>query len=442
MPPALPCARAGHRRYAVIAPASSHRVTPWRGRWRWPVRRCICAVALGIVPCVSVSAQDAPDTGLLNRTQVTGDWGGSRSTLEGRGVRFSVYFLHNYGHKDTGGFEPIGLGRHSGSIDLFGQLDFDRMNAIPGGESLIHVKGNWGSNVNLPTGALSDPIDDADGTHALRIAQLWYQQSTPDRTLQVRLGYLDQQTMLDRNTFANSEDRQFMSTFLDNNNAIVPLAIGPGVAVFYNATDWLSFVVSAADANSRPFAFSFATAFDGEYFTYFETDVQTRVPSATGPLTGNYRVGVFTDPRDSVFFGTDRVDRRNGGVYLSVDQALYGESTGDEQGLGLFVRYGWRPADVNRVTHVLSGGAQYQGLFPGGELDVLGVGVYSAAGSSLYRNHIDSTFDRETAYEVYYALQVSPAVGLTPALHYVKQPGALTTRDSVVIFAVRGRISL
>ena len=99
---------------------------------------------------------------------------------------------------------------------------------------------------------MGDPIDDADGHHAIYIDQLWYQQSSPSRKLQVRVGYLDQQTILDRNVFANSEDRQFMSTYLDNNNAIIPLAIGPGAAVFYNATDWLSFVVTTSDAESRP----------------------------------------------------------------------------------------------------------------------------------------------------------------------------------------------
>ena len=51
---------------------------------------------------------------------------------------------------------------------------------------------------------LGDPIDDADGHHGIYIDQLWYQQSSPDHKFQVRAGYLDQQTILDRNEFANS----------------------------------------------------------------------------------------------------------------------------------------------------------------------------------------------------------------------------------------------
>ena len=389
------------------------------------------AALSGLVAHVSVSAQEPTGNWLRNTTQATGDWGGARPSLENRGVRFSLYYIHNYGHKSLGGFDRTSRGSHSGSVDLFGQFDFDKMNAIRGGEALIHLKNNWSRNINPQIGALGDPIDDADGHHAVYVAQLWYQQNSPGRTLQVRVGYLDQTTILDRNAFANSEDRQFMSTFLDNNNAIIPLAIGPGVAVFYNATDWLSFVVTASYAKSRPPTFSFATAFDGEYFTYFETDLRARLNSANGPLTGNYRFGLFIDPRDQIAFGSDRIKKRNEGFYLSLDQMLYGEPTGDDQGVGVFFRYGWRSADVNRITHFWSGGVQYKGLFPRGEQQTIGFGMYSAVGSDLYREHIDPAFDRETAYEAYYAFQLSPAFRLTPGIRNSSGPSQI--QNSVLV---------
>jgi porin len=393
------------------------------------------------MPGASVVAQEPTENRLLATTRVAGDWGGARTDLEDRGVRLSMFYVHHYGRLDGRRVDPAGRHGHSGSVDLIGQFDLDTLNGVRGGEALIHVRRNWGDNVNPRVGALGDPIDDADGDHGLYIDQLWYQHSSPDRRLQVRFGYLDQQTILDRNAFANSEDRQFMSALLDNNNAILPLAIGPGVALFYNPADWLSFVLTASDAKSDPFDFSFATAFDGEYVTYFETDVRARVNSVNGPLTGHYRVGLFLDPRDRVAFGSDRTHTRTEGFYLSVDQMLYGEPAGDDQGAGVFVRYGWRPANVNRITHFWSGGAQYRGLFPHGEEHTLGFGMYSAVGSDLYRDHIDPTFGRETAYELYYALQLGPAVALTPAIQYVNQPGAQTTRHDLFVFALRGRVS-
>ena len=397
---------------------------------------------MGLCASLPVSAQEPTGRWLLDTTHLTGDWGGTRSGLEDRGIRFSLFYIHYFGHKDRGGFDPVRRRSQSGSADLFGQFDFDTMNAIRGGEALIQLKHNWGHNINPPTGALSDPIDDADGDHALYINQLWYQHSSPSRTWQVRLGYLDQQTILDRNAFANSEDRQFMSTFLDNNNAIIPLATGPGIALFYNATDWLSLVATASDANAQPRTFSFAKVFGSQYLTYFETDFHARLDSPNGPLPGNYRFGFFIDPRDHMRFGGERVEKQSEGFYLSFDQMLYGEPTGDDQGVGIFFRYGWRPAEVNRITRFWSGGAQYTGLFPHAEDHTLGFGAYTAIGSDVYRVHLDPSFDRETAYELYYAVPIGRAIRLTPGIQYIRHPGALTTRDNVFVFAFRARFNL
>ncbi len=410
----------------------------------WPIRG---RTASGAAPASEADTQAAlsarPLKWLVNTDRLAGNWGAVRATLEDRGVRFSLYYNHFYAYKNGGGLDRTGSGRHSGSVDLFGQVDFESM-GIPGGEALIHVKNNWSENINRRVGALGDPIDDADDDLAIYINQLWYQQSSTGRKVQFRIGYLDQQTILDRNAYANSEDKQFMNTYLDNNSAIIPLAIGPGAAVFFNPTHWLSFVVTASDAEARPFRFSFDTAFDGdlEYFTYFETDLKLRLPSRGGPLVGNYRFGLFLDPRDRIVFGSSRTDRQNEGFYLSFDQMVYGETAGSDQGLGLFSRYGWRPGDVNRIEHFWSAGAQYKGLAPNRDQDVLGFGVYSAIGSDTYRDQINPDFDRETGYEVYYAVQLAPAIALTPALQYLRQPGALKSRRNVFVFALGARFRL
>lgn len=396
----------------------------------------VCTIAVA-------SAQPVQENWLLSTPRLTGDWSGARTSLEDRGIRFSVFYVHFYGHKNSGGLSPIEFGTHSGGVDLFGQFDFDKMGVIRGGEALIHLKNNWSRNINPRIGALGDPIDDADGHHGIYIDQLWYQQSSHDHKLQVRAGYLDQQTILDRNEFANAEDLQFMNTYLDNNNAIIPLAIGPGVAVFYNATDWLSFVVTASDAESRPPTFSFATAFDGdiEYFTYFETDLKAHLAGSNGPLTGNYRFGFFIDPRNRSRFADNSLARHNEGFYVSFDQMVYGEPEGDDQGLGLFFRYGHHPGAMNRIANFWSAGAQYEGLLPFADHQTIGFGMYSAIGSKNYRAFVDPDFDRETAYEVYYSAQLTPAFALAPGVQYVDHPGALNSRAGVWVAALRARIS-
>jgi porin len=372
-------------------------------------------------------------------SRLMGDWGGLRSRLEERGFRLSLFYNHYYARKGTGGLDLRRSSRSSGSVDLFGQFDLSRISVIPGGEVLVHVKSLWSESINPWVGALGDPIDDGDGNHPLSLYQLYYQRSTQGRTFQIRAGYFDQQTVLDRNAFANSEDRQFMNAYLDNNNAIIPLAVGAGAALFINPTDWLSFVVTTSDAEARPFRFSLDTAFDGDadYFAYFQTDLRLRFPSANGALDGSYRFGVFLDPRDRTVFGTDRIDTANPGFYLSVDQMVYRERGGG--GLGLFSRYGWRPGEVNRVEHFVSAGAQYEGPLPRRPQDVLGFGHYSVLGSNQYRQWIDPDFDRETGYELYYSAQLFPAVTLSPAVQYIRQPGGLRSHGDAFVFALRTR---
>ena len=102
---------------------------------------------------VSLAAQPAQPTRVLDSPRVTGGWGGARSLLEDKGIRFSIFYVHFYGHKNTGGLSPAGFGTHSGGVDLFGQFDFDKMGAIRGGEALIHLKNNWSRNINPRIGA-------------------------------------------------------------------------------------------------------------------------------------------------------------------------------------------------------------------------------------------------------------------------------------------------
>ena len=179
---------------------------------------------------------------LLHAPRLLGDVGGVRKTLEEEGLALDLYFNHFNGVNARGGKNTNGAQEHSYSIDLFVRTDFERMGLVPGGSALMQVKTNKGKNVNPDVGALSDPIDDADFDKTIYIDQLYYEQSLFERLARFRFGYLDYQTIVDRNKFANSEDVQFMATDLDN-NPMVPRPIGFGATVWVDPTDWLTVLV-------------------------------------------------------------------------------------------------------------------------------------------------------------------------------------------------------
>jgi len=404
-----------------------------------------------------VSAVTKPTGGFLDdlwpRKRLTGDWGGLRTQLEDLGLTFDLFLNEYYGVNTHGGLDTNNAHRQSGSYDLLITADLDKMGLIPGGMLFGFGQGWWSrsKNVNRKVGALGEPFDDADGVREIYVDQLWYQQAFLDKKLQLRLGYLDQQSIIDRNAYANAEDKQFMNTYLDNNNAILPLTIGMGASLFIDPTEWLGFVVGAADGDARVGSPGFDTAFHGgaDYFGYFETDFRVKIPTARGKLPGTYRFGLVYDPRTVRVFEDSLDGRRrprfetgDTGFYLSLDQAVYRENDKDAQGLGLFCRYGRRDdTDINRISDFWSTGLEYVGPIPGRDLDVVGLGVYSVHSSHHYRREINEDFLRETGYELYYRIQATPWLQITPDLQYIARPGGDRSTDDAFVLGVRARVT-
>jgi porin len=370
--------------------------------------------------------------------------------LADRGLDIDVYYNHFYAAVIDGGTPSPEEEPHSGSVDLFARLDLDRAVGLPASQLLLQVKTHYHKSVNPKVRALSDPVDDADGNSWFYVDQLWYEQGLLDRRLRLRLGYLDEQVIVDRNAYANSEDKQFSSTFLDNNPTI-PLAIGLGGAVEAEPFDWLTLIFSFADAENHIRSAGFDSAFDDwrGYVIYLESDFEVSLPGPKGWLPGTYRVGFLRDPRKRREFGTG-VDAENPiekkredfGGYFNFDQMLYREHVGSDSGLGVFGRYGYREPDVNKITQFVSAGLQYRGLIPRRDEDVLGLAMYAAYVSDDYDDEQPEDLDREFGVEVYYSVQVTPWLAVTPDFQFIDAPGGRSYSSDVWLFVLRGRVAL
>lgn len=102
----------------------------------------------------------------------------------------------------------------------------------------------------------------------------------------------------------------------------------------------------------------------------------------------------------------------------------------DSQGLGVFFRYGYADEAVSVVEHFWSAGAQYQGLIPTRDDDVLGFGFAQGIISDSLPGLEGG--DRESVYEVYYSVAVYPWLVITPDFQYVTSPGGFHGRDAFV----------
>jgi len=372
-------------------------------------------------------------------------FGDLQKALGSHGIRLNLYVNDQYQAVLKGGANANGSGRNAGSTDLFLTFDFDEMKLLDNSELLIHFQANWGAGINRRTGALYQVNDDADGSIGGHIAQMWYRLFLWDGKAALRIGYLDYQTIIDRNAFANSEDKQFWHQTLDN-NPLVPLNIGLGASLTLRPTEWYTLILGTGDSQNRPYASGFNTTFNGthRFYGFLEQGVHLKFKSDRGPLSGNYRVGVVYDPKPkSKFDGGDGTPQTGDwGVWVSADQVLFRESKDNNQGLGVFFRFGYRDSRVNRLSTFFSGGVQYMGLVRGRDEDVLGLGFATYRAGNDYRHFVNRVFGAETVYELYYAVKVCPNLVVTPDIQYVDRVGAAGAYRDLIVAGVRLRLSL
>ena len=369
--------------------------------------------------------------------------------MEDYGITTQVFFNNTYQWNVNGG---RALSSHNGAtIDWLVTADFERMDLMTGGRGLIHVRREWGDGVNPFVGSLWQVQDDQDGDRSLYIAQLWYEQNVIRNKLWLKFGFLDYQTIVDRNVFANNEDKQFMNQALDD-NPLLPLNIGLGAALTYKPCDWFTLITGIGDAFGSSRKGGFSTAFHGPrrfvWFTETAFHVKWSALLGRGPLDGNYRFGVVYDPRPRTVFaplGTDPafIDERGNdfGYYVNFDQRLYKENVIDDQGLGWFLRYGFRHGDINQVQNFWSTGFAYQGLIPSRDRDVLGIAVFQSIPSRRFNDRVNSRAEAETGFEMFYAMEITRWLVITPDIQYISSPGIDSSLDDAVVLGIRARIS-
>jgi porin len=399
-----------------------------------------------------------PATGLgslLTAKYLTGDWGGVRNDLVDSGIELRLTYQQQYMVNMRGGLETTNGNDFAGSYDLGLLLDFGRMKLIPGGSFYIKAKGTYGGEASdfddEKIGGLFATNDDASAERPIYVATWHYRQRLLNDRIEFRVGQLDSSATFDASEYAGSEDEQFMNTVLGS-TANVPHKVGLGAYVNVWPADWLYVRAAAIDHQHRTGRTGFDTAFHDEawYRVFFETGILPQFIPGSGMLPGSYRAGLWYVPgARPVFFddlGGRLAARTRGddvGFYIGLDQLVWKENADpkDEQGLGVFAKYGYAHGDINLLEHVWSTGFQYQGLIPARDNDVLGFGVGQGIVSRDFRNELNGRADRETVYELYYAIEIFPWLVFTPDMQLVTNPGGTKDGRDAWVAGFRFRVN-
>ena len=400
-----------------------------------------------------------------------GNWGGLRTNLSNRGIDFEFFYAGSMPVNLSGGIRQGSV--YQGGFLMGMDLNSDKLLGYKGGTFHVSSIGLHGDKPfsDRYIGDLNK-VNLLDYANAMRLWELWYQQTFLNDQLALKLGVL-------------SIDRDF----------IVPeLYGGLGQAPFINQTFFFPTMAFnlfdipgmptkyhglATTPTSAPGALlkwspskSFYTqagiyggnpdkSFSGTHFrlsesegslSFFELGYRLNSSSDSTGLEGSYKIGGyyhtadFVDVYDGVtatFMGLAglpvppiREYDGNGGAYLLAEQQLYREKDRTDparQGLLTFFRLAGAPANRNLAQFAIDGGLVYKGLLPGRNWDTLAAAVsYMRISDDIRQAQLDANtiapnsfvpVDYETVFELSYKIQATAWWTVQPSFQYVFHPG-------------------
>lgn len=368
-----------------------------------------------------------PETDTLTR-----DWFGLGDDLRDHGVTSTLNLWVIYQGNVTGGLQT---GDEASGLYWFANhFDLERLVGLPGAAAYVLVEGGWGNGINPLVGSLVNVDGSAIGDEPIGVTRLWYDQSLFDQRLRLRLGKIDVTTdnfefhgrsvAFDAMPYGNSPRTQFLDSGLMNNPSVPFPAAALAGMMLVEPVKRLYVAATVIDRKSDAFDWSYAGAFD-DWMVAAETGVVA--PLLASGLTGSYYIGYW----HSTFPGSPYGQ----GVYAGLAQDLYREPGAKEQGFAVFARYGWSDSNPNGIRNFWSVGAQYLGLVPGRNDDILALGWSQA----FIRGPRFSAFD-EGALEFYYRARLGRWLHISPHIQYISHPGSAQAGDAVTL-GVRGQVT-
>ena len=318
----------------------------------------------------------------------------------------------------------------SGFYHFANHFDLEKMFGLRGASLFARVDSSWDDSINEAVGSLMRVNALTYGDEDIGLTQLWFEQTFLKKRIRVRIGKEDvsqngfdfhgQNASFDAMPYANFEGTQFLDSGLVNNASIPFPESGPGAVLLVEPIDRIYVAAGGISASADAFIFVGSDDFHEWMFP-----VEIGFVAQPGGLPGLYYAGYWYSQFED--------DPSAEGMYLGMAQLLYREQDTKEQGLGVFARYGY--ASDLTIKLFWSIGAQYEGLLPGRDRDILALGW---AQSFTRGGEFDEPY--EGALEFYYRARVTPWLHLSPHIQYIANPGSSDVDDAVTL-SLRSQIT-
>lgn len=415
----------------------------------------------------SNDAQDTSSTSsstLFEQEHLTGDWFGTRPALEDVGLTIGGEYVAEFTSVLDGGINQRGSFRNLLTLDA--ALDLGTAWGVEGGSLFIQYL-----SVNADTGGSADAGDiqvfsNIENDRSLDVIyELWYEQTLLNDRLRLKAGKVD----------ANSEfsSVEAAADFANSSAGFSPTIFAfpsypdpaTSINIFGTIIDSDSFDLTlgyglydgaaAADGirtGTRGPSTFFSDDLSNDSFHIWQGELSWNDLIAESSLLNDGRISLGGWYHDGAF---DRFDggTENGtfGVFATGEIRLFDPDrntmqaavslppsepleSAPDRGIFLFGQYGWADERVSEVSKHLAGGVVWRGMSASRPKDRLGlyaslVDLSDEAGAGFN--------DDELVIDVYYRIQLAPAISVQPECQYIINPSGDTTIDDAWIAGLR-----
>ena len=384
----------------------------------------LCRAAVACLAIGTAQPGQAALPTLIESDQISGDWGGRRTTWSDRGYDFTFEYIGETISNTGGtrsGTEYQGLG--------YGALEIDAEKAFGWGGTKLLVSTMWIHGVspgnNISNELLVSNIDAYDG---LRLHEVYLEKDFGK--LNLKLGSLladgDFVASMYRETLINDSFGQNVAWSANAlNGGPAFFAAGIGVRLRYDFTDAYYAQVGVYDGDmfddadgdptNNQHGLHFELGNGQGWASMYQIGYNGFNVSDGADLPGWYRVTLWHHSTEY-----DKNDGSKGdgntGVFVSADKLVYREE-----------------GDRSRFHLTVDAGFSYTGLFEGRDEDILALGLISGKHSK----DITTIKSQETVVEFSYQYQFSPSVFLQPDIQWINRPSGDNSVKDAWAFGLR-----
>ena len=429
-------------------------------------QRCLWCVVLLLILIAPAWAQirlpaedlDPPPFDGQSGNYLLGDWGGERTALAEKGIKFDFFYIADLQANPSGGLQQSQAGweRIRGTVDI----NFDHILQWQG--LSFHATGLWqvGANLGAKIGTIANPSD-LVSAHTTRLDSWWLEQYFVKNKFRIRAGQLAGFDFYGNQDYGGSWLMEplgyaFGNLFGATYESFNPAGT-PGVEVRFAPTRNF-YVKSAVMAGNRDqyhqdltgFGFKILNTpdflFESGYLVHPQSDGSG---AKSGSSAGKSYPGIykFGAAYNAGKFSNSAEIRSNGNylLYAMASQAVFRSDPGSNRGLDATFGFDWSPGDVTRQNVQITAGARFNAPFAGREKDRIACGFVYSKISDPYRQFGEllgaAPLGSEKAFELNYSLQVTPYFLLQPTFQYYVDVGANPALPNAPVLGFRTKVT-